>query len=91
MHETPQEAAVRMAKLETGLDVEVTELLGVITYKSLPDYGSHEWCIGIAYAAKIVGGTLQGSDVANDVKVLHQLPDLVLPEQRDFIVRHELI
>ncbi len=57
--ETPQMTAVRELKEETGLDVEVGDLIGVFTdidvhYPS----GDVAQCIVIAYRLTVVGGTL---------------------------------
>lgn len=51
-HEIPQEAAVREVKEETGLDVNLTNLLGVFHY-----YDEHNRMqTGYAYEASIIGG-----------------------------------
>lgn len=57
--ETPQMAAIREAKEETGLDVEVGRIIGTYTdcdfvYKN----GDQAQSIVIAYELKIVGGNL---------------------------------
>ncbi len=57
--ETPQMTAVRELKEETGLDVEVGDLIGVFTdidvhYPS----GDVAQCIAIAYRLTVFGGTL---------------------------------
>lgn len=57
--ETPQMAAVREAKEETGLDVEVGEIIGVYTDSNM-EYpnGDKAHSICIAYELKAVGGNL---------------------------------
>ena len=58
--ETPEQAAIREAKEETGLDVEIVELLG--TYSDRYGEGAHT--LGLHYLAKIVGGIEQAGDDA---------------------------
>ena len=57
--ETPEMAAIREAKEETGLDVEVLELLGIFTDPDM-EYanGDKAHSICIAYELKAVGGEL---------------------------------
>lgn len=57
--ETPEMAAIREAKEETGLDVEVGKLIGIYTDCNM-EYASGDKAqsILIAYELKIVGGEL---------------------------------
>ena len=57
--ETPEMAAIREAKEETGLDVEVLELLGIFTDPDMKDAnGDKAHSICITYKLKAVGGEL---------------------------------
>ena len=57
--ETPQMAAIREIKEETGLDVEITELIGVYTELDM-EYpnGDSAQSICIAYKFNVVGGSI---------------------------------
>lgn len=57
--ETPEMAVIREMKEETGLDVEVGELVGVFTDCNM-EYpnGDKAHSICIAYKAKVIGGEL---------------------------------
>ncbi len=58
--ESPEQAAIREAKEETGLEVKILELVGI--YTRLP---SIEWglftIVSTVYLCKVIGGTLQNS------------------------------
>ena len=62
--ETPQQAAVREVKEETGLDVEVEKLLGVYTDLDMvyPN-GDQAQSITIAYRLKVLSGKLSCDQV----------------------------
>ena len=63
--EEVETAAVREAKEETGLDIELTELVGVY---SRPDRDPRGHTVTVAYTAKIVGGTLESDSDAKDAR-----------------------
>jgi ADP-ribose pyrophosphatase YjhB (NUDIX family) len=57
MGETPQETASRECKEETGLEVEITDLVDVYYYEDYRGSG-----ILILYKGKVTGGTIQAGD-----------------------------
>ena len=58
--ETPERAAVRELKEETGLDVEVTRLIGVFTEFDMKyPNGDEAQCISVVYELRVVGGELR--------------------------------
>ncbi len=70
--EAPHETAVRETREETGLEIEITNLIGMGK-----DVYSGEHIIPIAFEAKIVGGQLKAQDDAVEVAwfPLGELPE----------------
>jgi len=77
VEETPAEAAVRECKEETGLDVEITGLVDVYSYRDYRGQG-----ILILYRGQIVGGTLRPGDDAAQVGLFgpDELPEPIVFE-----------
>lgn len=72
--EDPKETAVREVHEETGLKIQIVELLDVFT--NPPQQGGAS--IFILYRAQLLGGTMRAGDDAGDVGffALDQLPEL---------------
>ena len=62
--ETIQETAVREAKEETGLDVELTRIIGVY---SKPDRDPRGRFVTVVFAAIPIGGKMQASSDAKEL------------------------
>jgi 8-oxo-dGTP diphosphatase len=58
--EDPAQAAQRECREETGLEVEITQLLDVLSDREFPNSAD----VVIAYAARVTGGALQAGDDA---------------------------
>lgn len=61
--EKVEDAAVREAKEETGLDIELIKLVGVY---SDPNRDPRGHTVTVAYLAKIIGGTIKSDSDAKD-------------------------
>ncbi|OYT56011.1 MAG: DNA mismatch repair protein MutT [Candidatus Hecatellales archaeon ex4484_218] len=70
--ETVEEAAIREAKEETGLEVKLEKLVGVYSNPKRDPRGHY---VSIAYLAKPVSGRLKASTDAKEVKVFSQKPE----------------
>ena len=57
-NESPEEAAVREAREETGLEIQARQLVGVFTRKPDVGYGPHT-AIAVVYLCDVVWGTPQ--------------------------------
>ena len=69
--ETVEEAAIKEAKEETGLDVRIRRLVGVY---SDPDRDPRGHVITVAYLAEEIGGKLRPSSDAKEVKAFRKIP-----------------
>lgn len=66
--ETPEQAAVRETREETGLRVVATGLFGVFPWQhEFRDGQSHDNGLLVIYRARVTGGELQAGDDAQDV------------------------
>lgn len=59
-NESPEEAAIREAREETGLEVKARQLVGIFTRKPDMGFGPHT-AIAVTYLCDVVGGTLRVS------------------------------
>jgi ADP-ribose pyrophosphatase YjhB (NUDIX family) len=66
-NEAPAAAAVREAREETGLDVQVVELVAVLSRLASPVSGAHAM-VAVVYLCDVVGGSLQGSHEGPDLR-----------------------
>lgn len=84
--ENPQETAVREAREETNLIVEIEELVDVYFN---PASGGPGASIFILYRARLLGGELCAGDDADDAAFfgLDELPELAFASTRDAIRR----
>lgn len=69
--ETAEEAAIREAKEETGLDVRIQRLVGVY---SDPNRDPRGHIVTIVYLAEEIGGKLRPSSDAEEVKTFKEIP-----------------
>lgn len=70
--ETVEEAALREAKEETGLNVKLKFLIGVY---SNPDRDPRGHYITVVYYADAISGELKPATDAKEVKVFHKKPE----------------
>ncbi|WP_420627921.1 NUDIX hydrolase N-terminal domain-containing protein [Candidatus Leptofilum sp.] len=66
-NERPIDAAIREVREETGLEVEVTQFVGVFTRKASAKNGPHTM-VAVVHLCKIVGGELQLSHEGSDLR-----------------------
>ncbi|WP_040772663.1 NUDIX domain-containing protein [Nocardia pneumoniae] len=89
--ETLEQCVIRETKEETGLDIEITGLLGIYTD---PEHviaysdGEVRQEFNVTYYAQVIGGQLLVSDESTDVRFLH--PDQLRDEPVHDTVRLRL-
>lgn len=88
--EKVEDAAVREAKEETGLDIELTKLVGVY---SDPNRDPRGHTVTVAYTAKIIGGTLKSDSDAKDARFIEidELKNLKLAFDHNKILKDSQI
>lgn len=81
----PIELAIkRIAQEELGVEVEIAKSVGIIEYFN--DDGRHTICN--EFVVKISGGELRGSEQGEEWRYFKQIPELVIPEQGEFLKKH---
>jgi len=81
--ETTEEAAIREAREETSLDVDLVALLGVY---SKPDRDPRGHTVSVVYIARPVGGELKGADDAAEAAAVDPRDVIELAFDHDLIV-----
>lgn len=74
-NEKLEDAAVRVAKHETGLDVQVVKHLGFMEFPNEKRGDLNVHTISIVIEVSKVGGELKHDTHAKEIKVFHELPD----------------
>ncbi|TRO50790.1 NUDIX hydrolase [Candidatus Bathyarchaeota archaeon] len=80
--ETIEEALVREVREETGLVVVPSSLIGVFSDPSRDPRGH---VVSIAFNARVVGGSMEPSSDALEVKVFMKIPKQVAFDHREII------
>ena len=80
--EAVEEAAIREAKEETGLDVRIRRLVGVY---SDPNRDPRGHVVTIAYLAEEIGGRLRPSSDAKEVKAFRRVPSELAFDRRKIL------
>lgn len=76
--ELPEDAAIREAKEETGLDVKITSLLGIYSDR----YGDDgDYTLNLHYLGKVIGGEMKPMD---DIASLEWVPISDVPLDEGF-------
>jgi len=84
--ETPEMAAIREVKEETGLDVEINQLAGIYQIDNAPGGVS----LDIIWKASVAGGLLQTNEESIEARYFEKatLPELIAYKHRQAIMEH---
>lgn len=87
--ETLSEAVKRVAQDELGVVVKPGKLLGYIEYPKMIELASYDgWPVGMAFEAKVVSGTIRGSEQGEKVGYFKSVPPNTVPDQATFLKQH---
>ena len=89
--ETIQAAAIRIAKSETGLDVEVLRSIGVMEFpfEKRGDLGVHTISVGVEVRA--LSGELKQDANAKKIEVFSTIPSPMIPEHALFLKENGIL
>lgn len=86
--ETIIEAAVRVAKKETGLTISVLECMGYMEFLSEMRSDIEMHTISIVVKAIPLSGTLKYNKDAKDIKYFKEVPEKTIKEHYDFLKKN---
>ena len=81
-----EEAVIRVADDELGVQIDIKNIVGIIEYLGL--YGNgHSHAIGIAFLCELKSEEqkFRGSFQAEEIKAFKTIPDNTIPEQKIFL------
>ena len=71
--------------------VEAERVLGYVEYPDEVQVRGFGWSVGIVFGAKITAGELTGRVPEEEVGEFEKLPEQLITEQRDFLIRKEIL
>lgn len=91
-NETIEEASIRIAKNETGLDVNFVKCLDYMEFSNENRATINTHTISIVIEVTTVGGNLAHDKNAKDIKIISQLSDisLAVTEHLNFLQKHKI-
>jgi ADP-ribose pyrophosphatase YjhB (NUDIX family) len=84
-HESLHDAVKRIAKAETGFDVEIEKNLGTMEFLFEPQekYAIHT--VSVAFLARTTGGILKTDWQGSEGRFFKEIPENTVQEQADFL------
>lgn len=83
-----KETVERVAKEELNIDVKFLDVVGVMEFKVVKNYGH---TISIACLCKPLADNFVGSNQANEIAYFKTAPLKTIKEQREFLVKHKFL
>lgn len=84
--ETVFDATKRIAKSETGLDVELKNTLGYAEYLKEERFGLEVHSVSIILEVDVLGGEFIFDENTIELKYFKDLPENLVKEQKDFLI-----
>lgn len=82
------EAVKRVAKEETGLEIKIEKIIGVVEYSSKSGFGQS---IAVMFLTRLQAGRLRGCAQAREIRFFKYLPNNTIVEQGKFLLKQKLI
>lgn len=86
--ELATEAAKRIAKVETGLDIEVVKMLGIMEFPNEVQSDFHYHSQSVAYLAKFVGGDIKSDFQSSKLEYFKKIPKDIHNTHKKFLEDH---
>jgi len=80
--ESLHEAAKRVAKEETNLDIEIRQRMGIHEYDEESAFGQ---AISVVYLANVLSGQMKGDRYGREVKAFKEIPTRIIKSQKELI------
>jgi len=89
--ESIKEAAERIARAETGLDIKVNSCAGYIEYMHATQNNHDRHTVSIVLAASPLSEELHSDYQAQKIQFHSSLPDTTIAQQKKFLIEHTII
>lgn len=84
------DAVKRIAKDELGTAVTIERYIGYQEYPLEAKVRGWGWTVSLIFLTKIKSGMVRGSEQGKKVKMFKILPQKVVPEQKDFLIKYNI-
>jgi ADP-ribose pyrophosphatase YjhB (NUDIX family) len=88
--ETFNDAAVRVAKNETGFDVEMVRILGAMEFPAEKRGDLIIHTVSVVLEVKVIGGELRKDNNAKEIGIFTTLPEPGISEHYTFLREHKI-
>lgn len=78
--ESVEEAVVRVAKEETGLDVGIDKYLGYLQFNDMKENGGFGQAVSLAFLTFVEGGKIEKDGNATDIGIFKNIPKEIVDE-----------
>ncbi|MCB2221845.1 MAG: NUDIX domain-containing protein [Bacteroidetes bacterium] len=83
MGENIRDALARIASEETNLKIKIVDRMGVMEFNKKENPFYHT--VSLVYEVEIISGNLKGSEQGKQLKFFNEIPEKMIPEQKEFL------